>query len=422
MRKMVSLVALFVISLLSLSMVSALDAANLTWGSVRVNGDNVNNGEVLAVEEGQTIDIRVGLIAAAGADDIEIDAKIAGYEYTDEEPLSDSTGLFDLQANQTKYKDLHLTLPNHLDKDRYTLRLRAMDKNGAVIPYNIELSIEPVRHGIDITDVTFSPGSTVKAGRSLLTTVLIENFGDRDQNDVKVMVEIPTLGLTAAEFVDVETDNHNVDYEDVPQVFLPIPATATEGDYQVVVTAKYNNLRDTVSKTFTVHVTQDERFQEEGSVVLAVGPESQSVVAGKTATYALALSNTGRTSKAYVLETMAGDWATVTLSDSVVVLESGKNKVVYVEVTPKEGATAGEHVTAVNIKSGDGELIQSVPLRASVVTQSASAPATTSTDFSLRNGLEIALIVLVVVLVIVGLIVGFSRLRKDDEEDQKTYY
>ncbi len=422
MRKIVSLMALFVISLLSLSMVSALDATNLSWGSVRVNGDYVNDGEVLAVEEGQTIDIRVGLLAAAGADNIEVDAKIAGYEYSDEEPLSDSTGLFDVQANQTKYKDLQITLPTHLDKDRYTLRLRAMDKNTAALVHTVELSIEPVRHGIGITDVTFSPGSTVKAGRSLLTTVLVENFGDRDQEDVKVTVEIPTLGLTAAEFIDVETDNHNVDYEDVPQVFLPIPATAAEGDYQVVVTAKYNNLRDTVSKTFTVHVAQDERFQEEGSVVLAVGPESQSVVAGKTATYALALSNTGRTSKAYVLETMAGDWATVTLSDSVVVLESGKNKVVYVEVTPKAGATAGEHVTSVNIKSGDGELVQSVPLRASVVAESASVSATASTDFSLRNGLEIALIVLVVVLVIVGLIVGFSRLRKDDEEDQKTYY
>lgn len=422
MRKIVSLMALFVISLLSLSMVSALDATNLSWGSVRVNGDYVNDGEVLAVEEGQTIDIRVGLLAVAGADNIEVDAKIAGYEYSDEEPLSDSTGLFDVQANQTKYKDLQITLPVHLDKDRYTLRLRAMDKNTAALVHTVELSIEPVRHGIGITDVTFSPGSTVKAGRSLLTTVLVENFGDRDQEDVKVTVEIPTLGLTAAEFIDVETDNHNVDYEDVPQVFLPIPATAAEGDYQVVVTAKYNNLRDTVSKTFTVHVAQDERFQEEGSVVLAVGPESQSVVAGKTATYALALSNTGRTSKAYVLETMAGDWATVTLSDSVVVLESGKNKVVYVEVTPKAGATAGEHVTSVNIKSGDGELVQSVPLRASVVAESASVSATASTDFSLRNGLEIALIVLVVVLVIVGLIVGFSRLRKDDEEDQKTYY
>lgn len=422
MRKIVSLMALFVISLLSLSMVSALDATNLNWGSVRVNGDFVDDGQVLAVEEGQTIDIRVGLIAAAGANNVEVEAKIAGYEYARDEPLTDSTGLFDLQANQTKYKDLHLTLPTHLDKDTYSLRLRVMTKSGAALEKVVQLSIEPVRHGLDISDVSFSPGSTVKAGRSLLSTVLLENLGDKDQKDVKVTVEIPTLGLTATEYVDVKTDNHNVDYEDVPQVFLPIPATAAEGDYQVVVTAKYNNFRDTASKTYTVHVAQDERFQEAGAVVLAVGPESQSVVAGKTATYAIALSNTGRTSKAYVMETMTGDWATATLSDSVVVLESGKNKVVYVEVTPKEGATAGEHVTSVNIKSGDGELIQSVPLRASVVTQSASAPAAASTDFSLRNGLEITLIVVVVMLVIVGLVVGFSRLRKDGEEDQKTYY
>jgi len=53
-------------------------------------------------------------------------------------------------------------------------------------------------------------------------------------------------------------------------------------------------------------------------------------------------------------------------------------------------------------------------------TLAGAAPAQAN-DFNLRNGLEIALIVLVVLLVIIGLIVGFSRLKKDDEEEQ-TYY
>jgi flagellar basal body-associated protein FliL len=42
---------------------------------------------------------------------------------------------------------------------------------------------------------------------------------------------------------------------------------------------------------------------------------------------------------------------------------------------------------------------------------------------SLKNGLEIALIVLVVILIIVALIVGFTRLKKSDEEEgEQTYY
>ena len=75
------------------------------------------------------------------------------------------------------------------------------------ITEEIELAVEPVRHGVDIADVDFSPGLTVKAGRSLLTTVLLENFGDKVEKDVKVTVEIPELGVSAVEYVDVLPDD-----------------------------------------------------------------------------------------------------------------------------------------------------------------------------------------------------------------------
>ena len=61
MRKLLSVMALFVISLLSISMVSALSSADVEWGTVKVDGDevDVSGGEVLAVEEGQTLNIKV---------------------------------------------------------------------------------------------------------------------------------------------------------------------------------------------------------------------------------------------------------------------------------------------------------------------------------------------------------------------------
>ena len=79
--------ALFLISLLTLSMVSAsLADAGLAWKEIKVNGHEVGDGSVLAVEEGQTISIEVVLEATlSNADDIEVDAKISGYEYSDYE-------------------------------------------------------------------------------------------------------------------------------------------------------------------------------------------------------------------------------------------------------------------------------------------------------------------------------------------------
>jgi len=422
MRKLLSLLTVFVVSMLAVSLVSALDASDVQWGTVKVNGDEVQVGadgsgvEVLAVEEGQTLSIRVGLVAANGANEVEVQAKISGYEYSDEENLEDSTELFDVAPGTTKYVNLDVTLPERLEKDEYWLRVSVFDKNTPTLETVVRLAVEPARHGVDIKDVVFSPGNSVKAGRSLLATVLLRNYGDKDERDVKVTVEMPELGVKATEFVDVlETDNHNVEYEDVSEMFLPVPANAEAGDYEVRVTVEYDDLREEVSETYTVTVVENEMFQSGDTLVLAVGPQTQNVAAGSAATYGVALTNAGYRSTAYVLEVVPGDWATAKLSESLVVLNSQSNKVVYVEVTAAADAPVGDHSVSLVVKSASGETLETVPLKATVVQSSAR-------DFSLRNGLEVALIVLVVLLVIVGLVIGFSRLRKDDNKEESTTY
>lgn len=419
MRKLLS-VLFVVLSLLAAPFVSAdFTTSDLGWGTIRINGDNVDylSLEVLDVTEGETLNIRIGLEAINNVADIEVDAEIKGYEYGDYENLEDSTHLFDLIAGTTKYVDLEVTLPNKLEDDTYLLRLRVLDQKSDDLELNVPLRITPARNAIEIADVAFSPSTTVKAGRSLLATVLLQNYGDKNQDNVKVTVAIPELGISASEYLDdVDTVDSNVDYTDVPEMFLPIPADAAAGEYDVKVTAKYDEY-ETVTKTFTIKVVANEAYQVSDKLVLAVGPEAQTVAAGTSATYAIALTNAGSTSKAYLLTATSGsDWATLSLSDSLVVLAPGQNKVVYVEAKVAPTATAGEHVASVAVKSGN-DVLETVAFKANV----AGTAVAVDDNYNLRNGLEIALIVLVVVLVIVGLIVGFSRLKKDDEEG-KNYY
>ncbi len=419
MKKVLSIMAVFVMSLLALSMVSALDQNDIDVGTVKVNGDDILAGATLAVEEGQKIDIRMPITAKTdNVKNVEIDAQISGYKESENfESIQDSTTLFDVQSGTTKYVSLELNLPKKLENDKYFLRVRVSDKNTASYELDVPLQIEPKRHSVGVTDVSFSPSNSIKAGKSLLATVLLENDGNKDEKNVKVTVAIPELGLSASEYVDVlKTDNSNVGYEDVPEMFLPIPASAAAGDYKVKVSVDYNNFKDQIVKEQMVKVVANEAAQGTSKLVLAVGPETQPVSAGKTATYGVALTNTGSSSKAYMISAMAGDWASVSVSESLVVLEGGKNKVVYVEVTPNVDAAQGEHVLSLSVKSGS-DVLETVPLKATVVAPQKAASA----SISLRNGLEIALVVLVVLLVIIGLIIGFSRLKKDEEEE-KTYY
>lgn len=415
-------------SVLMVSMVSALDDTNVAYKSIKVNGVDVDKDATkgdwttfVSVEEGGELNINVVLAAGAeGAKDVQLEAEIGGYEYDDYESLQSKTEMFDVLPGRTKSVSLSLTLPKGLDKDEYFLRLRLMDKKSATQEAVVRLSVEPSRHGVDIKDVALSPGATVKAGRSLLASVLLENFGDKHEKDVKVTVSIPALGVSATEFVDVvkmddKNGLNNIEYEDVPEMFLSIPGNAAAGTYKLDVKVQYDDLRETVSKSYDVKVVENELFQTSDKLVLAVGPESKTVAQGTTTNYGIALINEGTSSKAYTVEAVAGSGVTATVSESLVVLSPKQSKVVAIGVTPSASAAVGENLVSVSIKSGT-EQVETVSLKANVV-----AGQKAKESFNLRNGLEIALFVLVVLLVIIGLIVGFSRLRRDDEEEQ-TYY
>jgi uncharacterized membrane protein len=430
MRKLLSLMALFVISLLTVSMVSAatpstLGGLTMSNVTVEVNDEEVDPNALLTVEEGEKLEIDVELSIPSDNDPntdlsakgIEVVARLSGYEYSDYEDLEDSTTLFDVTEGTKKTKHLELTVPNDFENGENTLRVFVLDRNSQEIVQTFELNVESARNSVQIADVTFSPSLTVKAGKSLLTTVLVENVGENDEDDVKVTVEVPELDLKVSEYVD---ELNADDSEDVDEMLLMIPMYTKAGEYTLKVTAQYDDLHESVTETYTLKVVDSDVIagnypQKSGKTVLAAGPEMQSVAAGKTATYAVALTNDGSASKAYTVEVATGDWATASVSEKLVVLEPGQSKVVYVDLAVAEDATVGEHLASLTVKSGS-DVLETVVLKAAV-----AQPANAGSETSLRNGLEIALVVLVVLLVLLGLVIGFSRLRKDDDGEEKYY-
>ena len=416
--------ALFVISLLTVSMVSAASEpstlGDLTAGYVEVEvNDEENGGSPLTVERGEELEVEVtfdhqGMVDAKN---IEVEAQLLGY---DEEDVEDSAVVKKVtHGTQGTDVTLKLTVPNDFAYGNATLRVRVSGgANEADLTVDYALYVESQTHSVKIADVSFSPGLTVKAGhQTLLTTVLVENVGDNPEEDVKVTVAVPALGLSASEYLDeVKAD----DKEDVDEMFLNIPYDTKAGEYEVKVTVQYDDLEESVTETYTLKVVENDLIlkdlpQKSGKTVLAAGPEMQTVAAGKTATYAVALTNDGSASKAYAVEAATGDWATASVSEKLVVLEPGKSAVVYVDLTAADDATAGEHLASLTVKSGS-DVLAVETLKAAV-----TAPAKADSETSLRNGLEIALVVLVVLLVLLGLVIGFSRLRKDDDGEEKYY-
>ena len=417
--KLFSIIALFLIGIVALTSLVSAASVPVNVEKVEINGDefdvdgNELRGDIVRDDE---LEIKVKLLAIGDDENLVVKVEIDGLDH-DEDEAEAETDAFTIKDGRTYYKTLNIKLPQRMDADQYALRIEVSNKRDDKVVVMAMLDVTTPRDAMKIKDVVFSPEGAVKAGRALLTTVRLKNLGERDQDDVKVMVSIPELGISASDYLDEVEAEDSVTSE---ELYMRIPECAEAKDYTVEVTVEFDEGDEVVSTQETITVIENEvcNIPTTSQTIITVGSDVQTVVAGETGVvYPLSLSNTGSTSKTYQISANAGDWASVKVSPSVAVVGAGETRMVYVYVSANEGATAGEQTFSVEVNSGD-ELLKEVVLKADVAENSASGWD------GLKKGLEVGLVVLVVLLVIIGLIVGFSRLKSNDEDEtsEEKYY
>lgn len=426
---------LSMVLLLLVSLAVAVNAVPVANLEVEVDGHEVDNiasaTNRLDLVRGQDFQVKVAFDATGDSDNMEVEAFISGYEFNDVDSISDTTGIFAVETNVTYVKRLTLTLPNDVDEDDYLLRVLITDRNGVSHLEEFRLKLDVPRSSMRIDDVVFNPESEVKAGRSLLTLVRVENAGERDQDGVKVTASIADLQVSASDYIDEVEAGDEVTSE---ALYFRLPACAEAGTYNVDVTLSYDSGRRSEKKSVPIKVVADERCAaatagQPEKTVLSLGAGSQSVDAGATASFPVTLTNAGTTTKTYSLAVEGADgFASVKMTPSnVVVLNAGETQTVYVGVTPLQNAAAGAHSFVVSVRQNN-EVLKALSATLTVnAAASADAPAT-SFD-KVKNGLEIGLVVLLVLLVVIGLIVAFNKMKSDEDEEDapssesgQTYY
>jgi uncharacterized membrane protein len=424
--KVIYILMLFIAGILAASVVSAADVP-VDILKVYVNGAefDIAGGEVRGdIERDDKIEIEVKLRATGDDEHVSVEAEVRGLEHN-RESARDQSPEFTIKDGKTYYKTLEIQLPDRMDSDEYALRIDVSNRKDDEKVVNLILDVSAVRHGINIKDVVFSPDGEVSAGRSLLTTVRLKNIGEFDEEDVKVTVEIPDLGISAADYIDdVESDDSVTSEE----LWMRIPPQAQAGEYTAVVTVEYNEGDNEVRKEYKVNVVSDSAAaasqEPAGKTMINVGGETQNAVAGESGVvYPISMTNSGLSSRTYTIGVNVGDWADVRVSPNIVVLGAGETKIVYVYVAAKETAAEGEQTFGVEVKSGD-ELLKEVVLKVNV------SKASSGSWEGFKKGLEIVLVVLVVLLFVIGLIIGFSKLKGNSEEEEpdeesqeeQTYY
>jgi uncharacterized membrane protein len=420
--KILSVLTLLLIGLIAVSGIANADSVPVQIEQLKINGDTFDfvgdefRGDLIRDDE---LEVRVKFLALEDDSHIVVKAEVDGLDH-DEEVAEDETDPFSVKEGRTYYKTLNLKLPTRMDVDQYALRIEVSNRGDEdEVEVVAMLDVMAPRDAVRIRDVIFSPDEVVKAGRALLTNVRLKNVGERDQEGIRVRVSVPDLGVSDSDWIDEVEAEDSVTSE---ELYMRIPQCAEAGEYEVVVTVEYDDGDEEITQTEVITVVESEVCDatgdgDAGQTVIAVGSDTQDVVAGESGVvYPLSLSNTGSASRTYEVSVEAGDWADVKVSPSVVVLEGGKTKMVYVYVAAKEDASVGEQTFGIEVKSGE-EVLQEVVLSVNVV-----EPA--DQGWNLKKGLEVGLVVVVVLLVIVGLVVGFRRLRENEEEpgEEQTYY
>ncbi len=391
----------------------------LTVDNVEIDDTDIlpNQTNRLDVERGDVYDVEVKITALADVDDVELEAFISGYEYNDIERVSDTTHTFDADAGVTYVKKLKVTIPDDVEEDDYKLRVIISDRNSDPIVMQYNLKLDVPRHAVRIDDIVISP-SKVEAGKAILATVRVENKGEKRQDDVRVTISIPELGVSGIDYIE-QIDEE--DEEETEEIFVKVPSNAKSGRYLVKVDVQFDELHRTLSESREIEIVgsaqDDVNTQAQPKTVIQLGNTDGAAVAGQgSAMYSFTVTNNDKNAKVYAISLDNADWADVkVLPASAAIVRGGESQVFTVQVTPAKGIEGTKTLT-LNVKQGS-QVVQQIPLtlRASRASMSWGEVA--------KYTLATMLVVFVVVLVLLGLVLAFRKMNDDqDLNTAETYY
>lgn len=381
---------------------------------------DINDTTRLDIERGTEFTVKIVLLALSDDRDVEVEAYIAGYEHSDVNPISDSSGVFSMTAGSKYKKELRLKLPDNADRDNYKLRVLVSDRNSGTTVYEFNLQISSPRHTISIRDVVLSPGTEVEAGRALLATVRIKNSGEKDEEGVRVKVAIADLSLSESVYIDTLESDESTTTE---EIFLRIPACAEAGTYMVRTTVDFNDGYERVSKDTPVYVTKGTNCQsstitppsQPGSeIVISVGADSNDLIIGEGgAIYPLTITNNGKVSRTFTLNLEGAEFADFQITPSnVLVVNAGESKTFYTYLSAKTGFQPGLRTFVADIKT-DSTTLKQIALKANLVQKQGASWS------NLTTILMILFIILLAALFVTGLVFVLSKPKSRGRQHQQ---
>jgi len=447
MKVMYKLLSLFFI----LAAFAVLGAHNARADSINYDFVRIEVNDLEAFQQGSTasisnlnvelldkLTVEITLQASANisggfVDDVVCEANIFGYEFG---ALSGRTPIFTIEQGLVYKKTVTMDVPDDIDaSETYTLRVECSDPIDEE-QHDFTLFINEIRHYLRIFDIVTSPSNTISAGQPLITRVRLENRGQKQEEDIKVTISIPELGISESNFIDElvtleQEEREQFLFEEEAQgqidLLLRIPQDTPTGQYTLQADVVYNRGTKSLSEKRTIFVQGVEK-EKDVETILNIDTTTKQAAVGEAVTYTITIANLGTEKGVY---SVSLDGLGTSLEGRVepgflTVLPDSTGQVT-ISVTPTRDAEMRDYAFVANVLLGT-EVINQINLRTKVTgVDNEAAEASGSTA---KTVLGVVFVILVIVLVVLGLVIAFRRDNGDEESSSdagagaqaQTYY
>lgn len=432
-KKLSGIIMLLCLALFSLTAVAQAASTFYDIQRVEVNDFEIT-GSTLDVERGDTIDIEVWIKGTLTSSpqvvpDVRVEAKIIGYEFGSISEISD---IFSIEDENLYKKSLTLRIPDDIDaSERYTLRIEVSDSiNEEQVEFN--LNIDEQRHSLNIFDVALNPSSTIQAGQPLFPSIVVENLGELKEENVRITVSVPQLGISSVNFIDElitqlqeEGRTFNLDEESSQRIdfLLRIPEDAPTGDYTLNIEVLYSRGHSIITTTRNFFVQGIEQATEIDTLI-NIDSTAKTAQQGEEISYKLMFANLGTERGIYSVQVDGLSWGQYRIEPGFITVAPDTSAEAFIYITPNENIDAKNYVSVVRVLLGK-EIVNEFTLNTNVV----SGEEASTTTSALKIALAVIFSVLVIALIVLGLVIAFRKIKTSEAEEPvsnipegQTYY
>ena len=440
MKKLSGLLVLFFVAIVALTSTAQADAEHYFIKKVLV--DNIDiTGSSLDVKRGDMINIEIWVQGKLGNNtnstsnlvpDVRAEARIIGYEFGE---IAARSGLFSIEGDNLYKKTLSLSIPKDIDaSEKYTLRVEVADSRDED-RREFDVHLDEQRHSLNIFDIALNPSSRIQAGQPLFPSVVVENLGAMKEENIKVTVSVPKLGISAVNFIDElvpelveerQRFDRNEESSQRVDFLLRMPEDAKSGEYDLQVEVLYNRGHSVLSATRKFSV-QGVEAKKEVDTVINIDSTSKSVKQGEEAVYKVMFANLGNERGIYSVQVDGVSWAQSRTEPGFVTVGPDSTAEAMIYMKPNDNTEPRNYVSVVRVLLGR-EIINEFTLNTNVLEgEEAEEESATS---ALKVVLAVIFSVLVIALIVLGLIIAFRKIKSNEEEEQvsnvpaegQTYY